>query len=45
MHADLLFRFERLRTALVLPRTLQAAFIFKCKTHRLSPTQTSTTAS
>ncbi len=33
--ADLLFRFERLADSLILPRTLQAALIFECKTHSL----------
>lgn len=32
---DLLFRFERLADSLILPRTLQAALILKCKTHSL----------
>src|SRR6476469_6942594 len=30
---DLLFRFECLADSLILPRTLQAALILKCKTH------------
>src|SRR5436305_15329773 len=33
--AHLLFRFERLADPLILPRTLQAALIFECKTHSL----------